>query len=461
MKIFVKKKVYFVFLGIFLLNQNVFSQSALRNSQNSANSKSSQNFTYQESSQKSENQVSKNPLEKYNLENLETNGEKIKFEFKYQKGDRYRILSTVNEDVFYNRVYDHHAVIVNRVSAEIKDVDEKGNALHDATFMTTEDSTGAISGNHFTYGEEYRSVFTRSKDGTYSIGDEYFMPTVRDVPKFPNRELSAGDTWNAQGHEAHDLRQSFNLEKPYKVPFVANYTYLGRLKENGLYVFTAKYTMEMQSPQVSSYDYNLYVAEVPTEMLGFSNETIFWDAEKGAIDSYAENFRILMYTSYGNVYEFRGEAYAEVSDFERTSTKENLEQVQKKIDDLGLSDVNVKRGEKGLTLSLENIKFKADSPELLESEKQKLNEIAKILEQWPDNDVLVEGHTALAGTARVRQKLSEERAQAVADYLISLGVRDSYHIFTKGYGASKPIADNSTERGKAKNRRVEITIMDK
>lgn len=456
MKIFVKKK-FFAFLGLFLLNLNVFSQ----NQQNSANSKTlqnAQNSSVQQSFQESENNFSNNPVKKYNLENLETDGEKIKFEFKYQKGDRYRILSTVNEDVFFNRIYDHHAVIVNRVSAEIKDVDEKGNALHEASFMTTEDSTGAISGNHFTYGEEYHSVFTRSKDGTYSIGDEYFMPTVRDVPKFPNRELSAGDTWNAQGHEAHDLRQSFNLEKPYKVPFVANYTYLGRLKENGLYVFTAKYTMEMQSPQVQG---NFYAAEVPTEMLGFSNETIFWDAEKGAIDSYTENFRILMYTSYGNVYEFRGEAYAEVSDFERTSTEENLEQVQKKIDDLGLSDVNVKRGEKGLTLSLENIKFKADSPELLESEKQKLNEIAKILEQWPDNDVLVEGHTALAGTARVRQKLSEERAQAVADYLINLGVRDSYHIFTKGYGASKPIADNSTERGKAKNRRVEITIMDK
>lgn len=451
MKIFVREKIYFIFFGFLLLNQNIFSQS-------SANSQNEKNLTYQESSQKSENTLSKNPLEKYNLENLETDGEKIKFEFKYQNGDRYRILSTVNEDVFYNRVYDHHAVIVNRVSAQIKSVDENGNALHDATFMTTENSTGAISGNHFTYGEEYHSVFTRSKDGTYSIGDEYFMPTVRDVPKFPNKELSPGDTWNAQGHEAHDLRQSFNLEKPYKVPFTANYTYLGRLKENGLYVFTVKYTMEMQSPQVQG---DFYATEVPTEMLGFSNETIFWDAEKGAIDSYAENFRILMYTSYGNVYEFRGEAYAEVSDFERTSTKENLEQVQKKIDDLGLSDVNVKQGEKGLTLSLENIKFKADSFELLDSEKQKLDEIAKILEQWPENDILVEGHTALAGTARVRQKLSEERAQAVADYLIGLGVRDSYHIFTKGYGASKPIADNSTERGKAKNRRVEITIMDK
>lgn len=457
MKIFVKKK-FFAFLGLFLLNLNVFSQNQ-KNSANSRTLQNVQNLSAQQSFQKSENNFSNNPGKKYNLENLETDGKKVKFEFKYLPGDRYRILSTVNEDVFYNRIYDHHAVIVNRVSAEIKSVDEKGNALHDAVFMTTEDSTGAISGNHFTYGEEYHSIFTRSKDGTYTIGDEYFMPTVRDVPKFPNRELSPGESWTAQGHEAHDLRQSFNMEKPYKVPFTANYTYLGQLKENGLYVFTVNYTMQMESPEAQNLDY--YAAEVPTEMFGYSNETIFWDAEKGGIDSYTENFRILMYTSLGNVFEFRGEAHAEVSDFERTSTKENLEQVQKKIDDLGLEDVKVKQSEKGLTLSLENIKFKADSAELLDSEKRKLDEIAKILEQWPDNDILVEGHTALAGTARVRQKLSEDRAQAVADYLIKLGVRDSYHVFTKGYGASKPLADNSTESGKAKNRRVEITIMDK
>ena len=127
---------------------------------------------------------------------------------------------------------------------------------------------------------------------------------------------------------------------------------------------------------------------------------------------------------------------------------------------MGIQNVTVSKGEKGLTLSLEDIKFQADSAELLDSEKMKLEQIAQILEAWPENDILVTGHTALAGTAKVRQELSEQRARAVADYMILLGVRDRFHIFTQGFGATKPVAPNTTEEGKARNRRVEITIMD-
>ena len=75
-------------------------------------------------------------------------------------------------------------------------------------------------------------------------------------------------------------------------------------------------------------------------------------------------------------------------------------------------------------------------------------------------DILVSGHTALAGTEKVRQLLSEERADAVAEFLIALGVRDRAHIFTQGFGATKPVAPNNTEAGKARNRRVEITILE-
>jgi len=98
---------------------------------------------------------------------------------------------------------------------------------------------------------------------------------------------------------------------------------------------------------------------------------------------------------------------------------------------------------------------------LLDSEKRKLRQIAEILKQFPENDLLISGHTALAGTASARQELSEQRAQSVASYLMELGVKDAYHIFTQGFGAERPIAPNTTEEGKARNRRVEITIMDR
>ena len=72
---------------------------------------------------------------------------------------------------------------------------------------------------------------------------------------------------------------------------------------------------------------------------------------------------------------------------------------------------------------------------------------------------MISGHTALAGTAGARLNLSQERARAVAQYLIQLDVKDEYHIFTQGFGAERPVASNDTIEGMARNRRVEITIL--
>lgn len=391
-------------------------------------------------------------------EELLTDGDPVKFLFKYKKGDMYRILSTVDEDVYVNHRLNHHSIIVNRVAAEVTEVEKDGSGIHNCTFMTSEDSTGSRTGAKFTYGEDYLSIFERNPRGIYRISDEYFMPTVRDVPVFPDKEIKPGEKWTEKGHEAHDLRRQFDMPKPYKVPFNAEYTYLGVQKETGLHVINVRYTMFMQTPAPKNA--NAY-AEYPAVTKGFSDELIYWDNERGSIDHYTENFRILMESSLGNLYEFTGSAKAEVTEFARTNTEENLENVQNQINDLGLENVTVRNGDKGLTIALEDIKFQPDSAILMDSEKIKLQKIAEILETWPNNDILVSGHTALAGTEKMRQILSEERASAVAEYLITLNVRDRFHIFTQGFGATKPVANNKTEAGKAKNRRVEITIMDR
>ena len=143
-------------------------------------------------------------------------------QFKYSKDDSYRILSSISEDVKINGLLHHHAEIVNRISVHVVDTDADGRGLNEATFMTSEQST---TGNaaRFTWGEEYESRFWRDKRGHYDISDAYFMPVVRDVPLFPTEPIAPGATWSADGHEAHDLRRSFDLRTPYKVPFTATY----------------------------------------------------------------------------------------------------------------------------------------------------------------------------------------------------------------------------------------------
>ncbi|MCI7588728.1 MAG: OmpA family protein [Candidatus Treponema excrementipullorum] len=380
------------------------------------------------------------------------------FRYKYRQGETVKILSQVEEDVYVNRVFSHHALITNRVAAEITHM-EGTTATHNATFMVSENSTRNTI-EIANWGKEYTSVFQRDELGHYTIDKSYFMPVVRDIPVFPEEDIQVGDTWTASGHEAHDLRDGFNVPEPFIVPFAAQYTYVGTAEEDGktLHVIDVQYNIYFASPNLQ--EALRYNTDVPATTMGYSHQRIYWDNERGNIAWYNEEFRILIETAYGNTFDFIGTAYAEVDYLqEKASTK--VAEVQDTIANLGLENTTVRSDEEGLTISIENIQFMPDSAILLDSEKAKLREIAKVIQQFPLNDLLISGHTALAGTERDRQSLSEERAHAVAEYLAEIGAKDSTHIFTRGFGATKPIAPNNTEEGKAKNRRVEITILDK
>ena len=382
--------------------------------------------------------------------------------FKFNKDDQSRILSTVEENVFLNGVFSHKSVILNRISSRVIDVNEDGDGTVEANFMTNENATGS-TGKVSEWGEEYDSVFTRSILGVYDIEDIYFMPTVRDVPLFPENMVFPGDKWVREGHEAHDMRKSFNIEKPFKVPFTANYQYIGdeydEETKKTLNVIEVKYNLYFESPKpenTGNYDYLNY----PAVTMGHSNQKIWWDNDKGVIDHYKEDFRIVIETFYGNHITFSGIAHAEVQDFKRVSTEENIQKIKDFVGESGIENIDVKAGEKGLTISIENIQFEPDSARLMESEKEKLRKIAQILKQF-DNDLLITGHCAARGSKKNQQIISEDRAISVAEFLSELDVRNPNCIFTQGKGAMEPVASNSTEAGRSRNRRVEITLMDK
>ncbi|MDR2542873.1 MAG: OmpA family protein [Treponema sp.] len=128
------------------------------------------------------------------------------------------------------------------------------------------------------------------------------------------------------------------------------------------------------------------------------------------------------------------------------------------LEEHNVADISVEASAAGVMIRLSDIQFLADSAVLAESEKVKLQEIANVLRTLPDRKIQVAGHTAMAGSAGARVFISEQRAQAVAAYLIEIGAVSSENITAVGYGADRPIADNSTPEGMAANRRVEITI---
>jgi outer membrane protein OmpA-like peptidoglycan-associated protein len=164
--------------------------------------------------------------------------------------------------------------------------------------------------------------------------------------------------------------------------------------------------------------------------------------------------------SNGRTVEYRGTAEAEIIESFRMDKEKLIEEIAEDIQRLGIEDVSVRAVDEGVAISLENIQFQADTAVMLPGETGKLDKIVEILLRYEDRDILVGGHTALAGTEAGRMTLSRERAGVVADYLIEKKVRSAGRIVVRGYGAERPVADNRTEEGMRRNRRVEITILE-
>ncbi len=377
------------------------------------------------------------------------------FKFNHKKGDSASYISTVEEEVFVNEYLNHQSEIINRISSTITDVTSDGEGFINASYMTTENTISNYTNQSLSWGEEFFSNFSRKQNGELTISDDLFMPTVRNVPVFSDKEVSVGDSWTAEGKEVHDLRSAFNMDTPLIIPFTATYTYVEDriVNDQTLNVISVYYEFGFVNDRLSlQKGSSLYSSE------GYSKQTLYWNNEKGILETYSENFQIQLTDIEGTVFTFRGKARAEVTEFKSVNDEENVKRIQDSVDDLNLNNISVTKGEKGLVISLQNIQFEPDSDILLDSEKEKIKGIANILKDYT-NDLLITGHCADRGSEKARQALSEERAESVATYLKELGIRDEYHIFTQGKGSKEPIATNNTEEGREKNRRVEITIL--
>ncbi|MDJ0365019.1 OmpA family protein [Hymenobacter sp. H14-R3] len=123
-----------------------------------------------------------------------------------------------------------------------------------------------------------------------------------------------------------------------------------------------------------------------------------------------------------------------------------------------MAGAKVERVGEGIKITFDSgILFDTNSAALRAASQTDIGKLSTTLKEYPDTNILVEGHTDNTGSDAINQPLSENRAQSVASSITAQGVAGS-RISTKGYGSSQPVADNSTEAGKQANRRVEIAI---
>jgi len=112
----------------------------------------------------------------------------------------------------------------------------------------------------------------------------------------------------------------------------------------------------------------------------------------------------------------------------------------------------------GTTVRLENIFFDFDKTTLKPESYEELDKVVDFLNQNPSVEIEIAGHTDSKGSDKYNLNLSQGRAQAVVDYIISQGIEDR-RLVAKGYGETLPVETNDTEEGRATNRRVEFTVL--
>ena len=121
------------------------------------------------------------------------------------------------------------------------------------------------------------------------------------------------------------------------------------------------------------------------------------------------------------------------------------------------NSLNAKQTERGTLVTFGDVLFDFDKANLKSSALPNITTLAQFLQENPDRKVIVEGYTDSKGSASYNQSLSERRANAVRTALVRAGV-DPSRIVAQGYGKEFPVADNSSNSGRAQNRRVEVTI---
>jgi len=366
----------------------------------------------------------------------------------------------VSETVKENGRIIYSTEILNRIAATVRTVSGESGDI-EALYQISEH---LHDGGGYQWSSEEEIAFTRNAFGIYSnLPLDRALPAVRDVPRFPDRDVEVGQSWNFPAEEVHDLLPFYGIDYRLHIPFRAFYTYEGTVQrgERVLDKITINYHIYFeQDPLLTVYEHPDWGDEYPEKIVGSFYQEYYWDREAGRPAEVEDRFEYKYYLSTGNSYTFSGISKGRLVEAKTMDREKIAEELSRELEEQGIDDIAVTPDEEGVRITLEDIRFLPDSPVLEESEIGKLERISEILMRFRDRDILVEGHTARFGTEESCQILSEERAAAVASYFQEMDIREESEIVTRGYGSTQPLGSNLTEEGQKMNRRVEITILE-
>ncbi|MDX9800930.1 MAG: OmpA family protein [Spirochaetia bacterium] len=296
--------------------------------------------------------------------------------------------------------------------------------------------------------------FSLSPDGSIKRAEGSSFPFLTGFPVYPSgSSVKQGQLWTSTGDMLVDpLKKGIYT----KVEFICQYKYDGITRFKGLDVYQVSAQFAIRYKKGDDFEGDKELLDIS----GSHKAVIYLTAEEGLPyfiqDNIDETYRYagLTYSQKG----FSHTWYSDVIPMKKDAVKEEITLALKES---GLEGDGYSVEEKGdgVSLTVNKLHFVPDSAELLPGEEDKIKTIAGVLLKIPERTFLVTGHTADVGTAQSQLELSVKRAQKIAQMLAMNGIAPDKLIFT-GKGGTEPASGNSSEEGRAKNRRVEIIILE-
>lgn len=289
-------------------------------------------------------------------------------------------------------------------------------------------------------------------DGAYAIEGDGAYPTLRGFPIVPKAEISVGNRWTGVGTR---LVEPLHDGKFSRVRFYSDYRYDGEVTQGGetVRVITAAYAVRYKKGDDPAGDVRLQ------SISGNHAVSIQLSAPSGALSFMRDQMDETYAFVDGTSVQLKGFILTWFMSATPLNREETADKIAKKLEESGTKDVVIEQKKEGVSVSLNNIHFVAEQATFLPEELSRLEALAGALKLIEGRSFHVIGHTAAVGTPESQYDLSVKRAKAVVDFLASHGIGAGRFLY-EGRGGTEPVAPSDTEENMAKNRRVEIFILE-
>ena len=299
-----------------------------------------------------------------------------RFVHRYRPGEEYRIVGVNSQNLFVDNEPVGSAEVLTRIQIAVTALDQVTDGVLgtlEAHYQVSEEAD--TGGGAFQLERSYTVEFQQDETGRQTVDADSFVPQVRDIPTFPEREIVPGDTWSAPAVEVYDFREGLNIDDPVRIPVDVHYEYLGpREFDDRTYdVIRIQYNLFYRPPPARP------EAETIRVMTARFSQELYWDFLAGRAHYYEEDYTLFMQPPTVPAVNTVAARTAASSPPRRWTATRCAMKSRARSTPTASRHHRPQSDDEGVTVSLENIRFAPDSAELLESEREKVRWLAEIL----------------------------------------------------------------------------------